>query len=610
MQVCLRRVHRRVVAGGKFGHKVAKSSETLLGTVSAAGGHGFQATPTRQQAHASTGSAIPGVHLSRPRRRPRAIDWHRGTNRVVSRPRDNGVGGDHVGAHSPTARDESPLRILRATRHRRDNARRGRCWHHGTARAAVQPRASAGSAPLATDEPPSRALPQITSADRATRTEQNAQPVHRQCVQSTLSAVHWTHRFFNGGMWGVARRLDIRPEIRMAPRGRPKRPCASGSAGVAPRTRDPPAVTLHHDERAHVGHLRAAPRDPGHLDIARVHDSHGRRRRIGQGRARAVWITCMVFGKDKKYNNKYKKSCRTRHSSRHSYKVVGRRGPLFIRHGESLWNEVFNRGFHPIKFPLRLVKALCVSRRWRFKNDCSSSTRRSTSGWGERRTFADTSPTPKPRISLLVRCASAAARERALCRARQLDLAPRDADHRHRASPRRRRALSAFLTTESCPSRRRWGSHQAAQGGTAHPVPAARDLDERRHARPAGTRTAPELPSIEMQLELERDDDPFEPAHANVDANTGNKHVLSTDTRIVDPPSGRASATRRSRRRGPLSTSGNSSALSFARLRARFEKQKKSNGKPRARAPLGCLTPQRAQVERSPSIEQGDLGQR
>ena len=65
------------------------------------------------------------------------------------------------------------------------------------------------------DEPPSRALPQITSADRATRTEQNAQPVHRQCVQSTLSAVHWTHRFFDGGMWGVARRLDIRPEIRI-----------------------------------------------------------------------------------------------------------------------------------------------------------------------------------------------------------------------------------------------------------------------------------------------------------------------------------------------------------------------------------------------------------
>ena len=39
-----------------------------------------------------------------------------------------------------------------------------------------------------------------------------------------------------------------------------------------------------------------------------------------------------------------------------------------------------------------------------------------------------------------------------------------------------------------------------------------------------------------MQLELERDDDPFEPAHVfNVDGNTGNKHVLSTGlTRILD----------------------------------------------------------------------------
>ena len=52
----------------------------------------------------------------------------------------------------------------------------------------------------------------------------------------------------------------------------------------------------------------------------------------------------------------------------------------------------------------------------------------------------------------------------------------------------------------------------------------------------AEPRTAPELPSIEMQLELERDDDPFEPAHVfNVDGNTGNKHVLSTGlTRILE----------------------------------------------------------------------------
>ena len=31
---------------------------------------------------------------------------------------------------------------------------------------------------------------------------------------------------------------------------------------------------------------------------------------------------------------------------------------IFIRHGESEWNEVFNRGFHPIKFPIRLIKAI------------------------------------------------------------------------------------------------------------------------------------------------------------------------------------------------------------------------------------------------------------
>ena len=80
-------------------------------------------------------------------------------------------------------------------------------------------------------------------------------------------------------------------------------------------------------------------------------------------------IACMIFGKDKKYNSKYKKLPDPDLITAQLNRGGTTKRIIFIRHGESLWNEVFNRGFHPIKFPLRLVKAVLRESTMAFKND-------------------------------------------------------------------------------------------------------------------------------------------------------------------------------------------------------------------------------------------------
>ena len=207
-------------------------------------------------------------------------------------------------------------------------------------------------------------------------------------------------------------------------------------------------------------------------------------------------ITRMVFGKDKKYNNKYKKVTPDPDRTAAQVQQGGTKKRLiFIRHGESLWNEVFNRGFHPIKFPLRLVKALLRESTMAFKNDSlffdSPLNFEGVEQAKELRRFlANPKTLTDPKILPDVQALRGDANARSavlvgsiLRRATQTIVIVR---HRAAAALESRLAAPSSLTTQNpCvwPHAGVVGSHQAAQGAPAHPVSAARDLDQRRHAR-------------------------------------------------------------------------------------------------------------------------------
>ena len=333
-------------------------------------------------------------------------------------------------------------------------------------------------------------------------------------------------------------------------------------------------------------------------------------------------ITCMVFGKDKKYNNKYKKV--TPDPDRIAAQVQQggtKKRLIFIRHGESLWNEVFNRGFHPIKFPLRLVKALLRESTMAFKNDSlffdsPLNFEGVEQAKNLRRYLANPETYPEYPYSSDVQALRGDANARSavlvssiLRRATQTIVIVRRraaAAPSQPFSPRGILALAQALWDRI--KQRKEALHILSQLQEI-----STNVDTLALAEP---RTAPELPSIEMQLELERDDDPFEPAHVfNVDANTGNKHVLSTgETRIVEFAEWACE-----RNEEVVIVAGHS--LYFRQFFRSFlphacehvSKNKKiDNGKRGlARRRLGCLTPQRARrwSDRL-RFEQGDLGQR
>ena len=208
-------------------------------------------------------------------------------------------------------------------------------------------------------------------------------------------------------------------------------------------------------------------------------------------------ITCMVFGKDKKYNNKYKKRLQDPALIAAQLQQGGgtTKRLIFIRHGESLWNEVFNRGFHPIKFPLRLVKALLRESTMAFKNDSlffdsPLNFEGVEQAKNLRRYLANPEAYPEYPYSSDVQALRGDANARSavlvssiLRRATQTIVIVR---HRAAAALESRLAAPSSLTTQNpCvwPHAGVVGSHQAAQGAPAHPVSAARDLDQRRHAR-------------------------------------------------------------------------------------------------------------------------------